>query len=392
MEIGKDFFDIGRTDGTVVHYQASTIAPTAGRAELMTIDGPADPITAMTEIFERVLRFSSIEADSDFFALGGDSLTAVALTAEIEATFGVSVPVTSVFDAPTPTLLVASVARFSTPSRGPLVLLRPGVGAPALFLVPAAGGWPSTFDPVAMAMDVPCPIYGFLAPGLDGTEPPLTRVEQLARRFLPALRAVQSHGPYFLGGYSMGGLTALELAQTLIEAGEEVALLVLFDTYICPRRLSWRSKLAVWHRRVLHHAANVKNMSWHAMLPFALARCRSLLGDLGIAPRPSPGMPRPDDPAIPPAMCRVAAAGLAAAVAYRPRFYRGSITYFRACDSDMLPAYPDLTWQRLPANCSFVKSPATTGRWCLGKAGRGRANFRNVCGRHSPHPAARRRP
>ncbi|MGH7118863.1 MAG: thioesterase domain-containing protein [Acetobacteraceae bacterium] len=330
-----------------MHYHASAVASAVGPAERTGAAGPTNSVATIADIFARVLRILPIDADADFFALGGDSLTATALALEIEAAFDVSMRVTSLFDTPTPATLAAAIARYRTPNRSPLVLLRAGSGAPPLFLVPAAGGWPTMFGRIATRIDISCPIYGFLAPGLDGTEPPLARIEQLAEHFLPAIRSVQPRGPYFLGGYSMGGLTALELAQMLTAAGEEVAVLALFDTYICPRRLCWTSKLAVWRRRVSHHSAILQNIRWHAWLPFALARCRSLLGDVGIAPRPSPGMPRLEDPAVTPAMRRVAQAGLAAAVAYRPRFYAGTITYFEASNSDMMPAYPDLTWRRL---------------------------------------------
>ena len=37
-------------------------------------------------------------------------------------------------------------------------------------------------------------------------------------------------GPYFLGGYCMGGTVAFEVAQQIQAQGERVALLALFDT------------------------------------------------------------------------------------------------------------------------------------------------------------------
>ncbi|MGH7067092.1 MAG: thioesterase domain-containing protein [Acetobacteraceae bacterium] len=318
---------------------------------------PAPPPTAgqpvsatlIAAIFERVLAVSPIDGEDDFFALGGDSILATAVALEIEQELGVALSLSTLFDAPTPVMLARAVAGRAAPDHRSMVLLKAGCGAPPVFLAPGWYGWPTTFGELARCMEIPGPIYGFRAPGLDGMEPPLARIEDFAERFLPAVRAVQPHGPYFLGGYSMGGLTAFELAQRLTGGGEEVALLALFDTYLCPRRLALASKLAVWRRRFAHHAASLKGKPWHALPPFVLARLRSLIGDLGIFARPSPGLPRPGDSWWTPAVQRVIEAGTAAAVAYRPRFYPGTVTYFEARDNNAMPGYPDLTWQRLAA-------------------------------------------
>jgi thioesterase domain-containing protein len=44
------------------------------------------------------------------------------------------------------------------------------------------------------------------------------------------MRSVQPHGPYYLGGFSGGGITAYEIARQLRAAGEEVAFLGMLDT------------------------------------------------------------------------------------------------------------------------------------------------------------------
>ncbi|MEO1337610.1 MAG: thioesterase domain-containing protein, partial [Myxococcota bacterium] len=46
------------------------------------------------------------------------------------------------------------------------------------------------------------------------------------------IRTVQPHGPYLLGGFSGGGITAYEIAQQLLADGEEIALLVMLDTIL----------------------------------------------------------------------------------------------------------------------------------------------------------------
>ena len=57
-----------------------------------------------------------------------------------------------------------------------------------------------------------------------------TSIEAIASYYLQEIRRVQARGPYLLGGYCTGGVIAFEMAQQLRAAGEEVAILVLFDT------------------------------------------------------------------------------------------------------------------------------------------------------------------
>jgi len=51
----------------------------------------------------------------------------------------------------------------------------------------------------------------------------------MARDYLAEIRAVQPEGPYLLGGFSGGGVTAFEMAHQLVAQGEEVAGLILLD-------------------------------------------------------------------------------------------------------------------------------------------------------------------
>src|SRR6185369_16874334 len=72
------------------------------------------------------------------------------------------------------------------------------------------------------------PLYTLHHHGLNGRRAPST-TEDMASNYLKEIRALQPTGPYFLGGFSAGGLIAFEMAQQLRKQGQEVALLVLFD-------------------------------------------------------------------------------------------------------------------------------------------------------------------
>ena len=74
------------------------------------------------------------------------------------------------------------------------------------------------------------PFYGLQARGLYGDQAPHETFEEAATDYIAEMRQVQPHGPYLLGGFSGGGITAFEIARQLESAGETVRLLVLLDT------------------------------------------------------------------------------------------------------------------------------------------------------------------
>ena len=80
------------------------------------------------------------------------------------------------------------------------------------------------------------PFYGLQARGLYGDQEPHRSIEDAARDYISELRDVQPTGPYMLGGFSGGGITAYEMARQLEEAGEQISLIVLLDTPLPKRR------------------------------------------------------------------------------------------------------------------------------------------------------------
>jgi thioesterase domain-containing protein len=178
----------------------------------------------------------------DFFALGGHSLSAVRLLARIEQVQGRQLPLAAFFRAPTVEQLARLLRRDETPSATSLVAIRTGgatapsggIGGestrPPLFCVHPAGGNVLSFVPLADALGPDQPLYALQSRGLEGDEEPLTRVEDMAARYLAEVRAAVPHGPYSLAGWSFGGLVAFEMARQLRRQGEEVALLALLDT------------------------------------------------------------------------------------------------------------------------------------------------------------------
>ena len=196
----------------------------------------------VARIWERVLARKVASVREDFFTVGGHSLLSLRLLAEIRNEFGIKIPARRLFEAPTIEGLAACISEQSKPSADKasawhfLVQVQPGApSATPLFLVP--GGWGGEIEFLVYAelsrhLDPSLPIWGFKARGAGTAETPHKSASEMAADYLTELRAIQAHGPYFLAGECVGGICAYEMACQLEEAGEQVALLMLFDTMV----------------------------------------------------------------------------------------------------------------------------------------------------------------
>ena len=206
-------------------------APAADRADrLSPYVAPRDAAEQrIAAVFSEVLGVAEIGVHDDFFDLGGSSLLAVRLATRLRDALGIALSPHALLQAPT----VAALARQApvpTRHRSLVPLASGGAGAP-LFLVHPAGGHVILLRELAAELGGGRPVWGLRARGIEEGEEPLAMVEEMAALYLEAVREVRPRGPYFLGGSSMGGMVAYEMAQRLGAEGEEVALLALFDTY-----------------------------------------------------------------------------------------------------------------------------------------------------------------
>ncbi|NEQ58278.1 MAG: alpha/beta fold hydrolase [Moorea sp. SIO4A1] len=184
----------------------------------------------LTKIWENVLGIKSISVTDNFYDLGGDSLLAVRLFAEIEKIFHKKLPLASLLMAPTVAQLVNQLRQDQGAAPwSSVVPIQPNGSKPPLFCIHGAGGNILSFRDLARYLGSEQPFYGLQSLGLDGKQTPLTTVEDMARCYLQEIRTIQPKGPYFLSGYCFGGKIALEIAQLLRLDGETVALLALLE-------------------------------------------------------------------------------------------------------------------------------------------------------------------
>ena len=189
----------------------------------------------LAQIWSEILHLKAVGAEDDFFKLGGDSLLAIKLFPKIQKAFDAQLPVQSLFEATTLRALAQIIDTSDTgTSWSPLVRLRDGDDLPPFFCVHASDGfifnYKSLSDEIARRISGPCrPFYGLRARGTEEDGTPHTEIAPMATDYLAAIKKAQPHGPYHIGGWSMGGVVAWEMAQQLHRAGESVALLVLMD-------------------------------------------------------------------------------------------------------------------------------------------------------------------
>jgi aspartate racemase len=184
----------------------------------------------LASIWRRVLQIESVGVQDDFFELGGQSLMAGRLFAEIQKSFDNNLHPTTLLRAPTIELLAAFLRGEQEPPRWTsLVPIQPKGSRPPLFCMHAGAGTVLFYYHLARELGPDQPVYALQAQGLYGGHPPHKRVDEMAAHYLREIRAVQPNGPYRLAGFCFGAILAFEMAQQLRQQGEEVALLASFD-------------------------------------------------------------------------------------------------------------------------------------------------------------------
>ena len=186
----------------------------------------------LTQIWSEVLGINDLGVEENFFELGGHSLLAVRLISCIEQKLGKNLPLTSLFQNGTIASLAQLIAQETTQlTYSPLIPIQSQGNKAPFFAVHPIGGNVLCYAKLAHYLGTEQPFYGLQALGLDETEKPVSSIEEMATVYIKEIQTIQASGPYYLGGWSMGGVIAFEIAQKLSAQGQTVALLTLIDSY-----------------------------------------------------------------------------------------------------------------------------------------------------------------
>ncbi|KPC62533.1 amino acid adenylation domain-containing protein [Streptomyces chattanoogensis] len=212
----------------------------------------------LAEEWGKALKYENVSVEDEFFASGGNSLTAVALINKINKEFGTQLPLQVVFECPKLADLAARIGSDGSEPSSRLVLLdNEGADSP-VFCWPGLGGYPMNLRLLGREAGIGRPFYGIQAHGINAGETPYPTIREMAAADVAEIRRVQPRGPYTLWGYSFGARVAFEAAWQLEQAGEQVANLLL----LCPGNPKVREADGDRHGR----AASYRNPAYVTIL------------------------------------------------------------------------------------------------------------------------------
>jgi amino acid adenylation domain-containing protein len=303
-----------RTAPTGARPVAATTAVPSGAAPRAPQDAT---VAAVASIVARALGRDAVPLDADFFALGGTSLKAVQVLTQIEREMGARIAVSALLRGASVERIAAEIRAATASGASVLIPFRTSGSLPPFFCVHPAAGSAFCYRELSAHLGPEQPFYGLeAAQGYEGQT-----IRSMAEMYVRAVREVAPRGPYFLGGWSLGGILAFEMARQLEEAGERVALVAVLDsrasthagqlTYLRHMLDDQAALLALAGRHIAHLAGRP--------LPFSYADLRG----------------RGDHERLPWFLDQIAAHGLMPAPLVEG-FVRGFVNDFRLCNQMVL--------------------------------------------------------
>jgi len=318
----------------------------------------------LTEIWSEILGVKQVGINDNFFELGGDSLLAVNLLVKIHEVFGQNLSASILIREATIEYLAGVIASSSGMEFWSTVVeIQVGDEAQTpFFLVHDIGGDIFGFGPLARLIGPDQPFYGLQARGLDGVQEPFTQMETMAAYYVEEILRMQSAGPYLLGGYSLGGVIAFEMAQQFHDQGHRVAFLAVLDEPapvsngrrgLSPgaivnvaRNFPHWLRDHVWRRSAAEVLADVQRR----LGSIAKKSVRRIFSPFGVKPYQATVAEVMDMEQLPESRRRVMQALYQAVMNYTPRVYPGKITLFRTRAQPLVASYgKDKGWGKLAA-------------------------------------------
>ena len=300
---------------------------------------PGDEIeTTLASWWKELLGLAEVSRQDNFFEVGGQSLTAIRLMAKIKKTYGLELNSAVMFEAPTIDALARLIRKDDVQvSHSAVVPMQTQGSVAPLFVIHALGGRVIGYNELLRHLKRTQPVYG-VEFDYAATQADQMRMEYLAAHYIEEIRAVQARGPYYLLGYSFGGLMAFEMAQQLHSAGERVAFLGMLDTWQTghiksldeqrspPKRLLRQVELRILHAKSMLASRDPSTLRsklqertvrfWNNLTGLGLRTIYATFGAFGLA--------------VPRGLQRAQDVNWFAVSKYTARQYPGRLTLFRA--------------------------------------------------------------
>lgn len=195
----------------------------------------------IANVFSEVIGFAKIDIHDSFFEMGGDSFSALELLSLLRKKIDVDIPLSLILEYPSVRMLEKGIHKFltekkqlsssyiSVESSSCLVPLKTTGKKSPLFLIHPVGGTVFWYTALVKYFDADQPLYGIQDPAIDAPGMKFASLEALASFYVNKIRAIQSTGPYYIGGASGGAIISIEIARQFEIAGEKIAFIGLLD-------------------------------------------------------------------------------------------------------------------------------------------------------------------
>lgn len=309
----------------------------------------------LADIWCDLLKIDHVNKTDDFFEVGGDSLMAEMLFAEIERVLAIKLPADNILAHRTLQELAAEICQEnkSTKDFDYVVPINTTGIYPPLFCIHNVGGDVLTYRKLADYLGKNHTVYG-LSLNLETKklQHPV-RIVDLAAFYIQEMRAVQPNGPYFVAGHSLGGLIAYEISRQLHAQNQEVALLAMLDT----RLLNKKRRKALW-KKLKHNYQKLTAVPLNQILQYLRQKTLDEIERMKVK-RFMRHYPAPLDltlnkPALKKSILRYAIRY------YKPESYSGTITYFNAEEENKNYCEETINaWAKLAGKIEVVPINAT---------------------------------
>jgi thioesterase domain-containing protein/acyl carrier protein len=227
----------GKIDRSTLARQRGAVAPVPEGDALTEVTATEQ---FLIDLWGQLLGVTVTGRDQDFFALGGHSLLATKLVARIRHLCGVELPLREIFEYRTLGALARRLeereaSREVATTGPPWIEIQPTGPRPPMFWVHPVGGTVFCYLELSKSLGSQQPFFAFQAPGVEPGEKPLASIEALATQYVDALIAEGFEAPLTLGGWSLGGVVAYEMARRLEKAGRPVERVILVDSHLPDR-------------------------------------------------------------------------------------------------------------------------------------------------------------